>query len=150
MAKRNDAPALITSLLLTLALLLAGGWWLMRQLSDRGVWTGLPDVPTGNVTSLPTASGKDLRIAGDRLSLGGIQLLAEESDLVKARAIAQAPTPVTREGIQQALAAADFAVEGATGTVSFLPSGDRNQTMQLVVVEPGTRSGYGYDFVPVE
>jgi len=37
MAKRNDAPALITSLLLTLALLLAGGWWLMRQLSDRGV-----------------------------------------------------------------------------------------------------------------
>ncbi|MEB3357184.1 MAG: ABC transporter substrate-binding protein [Synechococcales bacterium] len=88
MAKQNDAPALIASLLLTLALLLGGGWWLMRQLGNRGVWTGLPDVPTGNVTSLPNASGTELHISGDRLSLGGIQLLAEEADPAKARAIA--------------------------------------------------------------
>jgi branched-chain amino acid transport system substrate-binding protein len=56
----------------------------------------------------------------------------------------------SREGLQQALAASDFLASGATGAIRFLPSGDRNQAMQLVVVEAGERSGYGYDFVPVE
>jgi branched-chain amino acid transport system substrate-binding protein len=56
----------------------------------------------------------------------------------------------TREGIQQTLSAPNFSVAGATGTVQFLPSGDRAQAMQLVVVEPGSRSGYGYDFVPAK
>lgn len=54
----------------------------------------------------------------------------------------------TREGIQQALANPSFAIQGATGTIRFLPSGDRNQAMQLVTVEAGNRSGYGYDFIP--
>lgn len=56
----------------------------------------------------------------------------------------------TRAGIQQTLSASGFAVEGATGTIRFLPSGDRNQAEQLVIIEPGSRSGYGYDFVPVQ
>lgn len=56
----------------------------------------------------------------------------------------------TREGIQQTLSASNFAVEGATGAIRFLPSGDRNQAEQLVIIEPGSRSGYGYDFVPVQ
>jgi branched-chain amino acid transport system substrate-binding protein len=30
---------------------------------------------------------------------------------------------------------------------SFLPSGDRNQPIQLVMVKPGKRSGYNYDFI---
>lgn len=55
----------------------------------------------------------------------------------------------TRQGIQQTLARPDFAFTGATGTVRFLASGDRNQPMQLVQIEPGRRSGYGYDFVPM-
>lgn len=55
----------------------------------------------------------------------------------------------TRTGVQQALAAGNFSTVGATGTIRFLPSGDRNQAAQLVIVEPGTRSGYGYDFTPV-
>jgi branched-chain amino acid transport system substrate-binding protein len=55
----------------------------------------------------------------------------------------------SRDGVAQALRASDFSVAGATGTVRFLPSGDRNQAMQLVIVQPGSRSGYGYDFVPV-
>lgn len=59
-------------------------------------------------------------------------------------------TNPTREGIDTALRAANFSVEGATGTVRFLPSGDRNQPMQLVEVAPGDRSGYGYDFVPAQ
>ncbi|NJO41646.1 MAG: ABC transporter substrate-binding protein [Cyanobacteria bacterium CRU_2_1] len=55
----------------------------------------------------------------------------------------------TRQGVQQALNTPGFSVAGATGTIEFLRSGDRNQPMQLVVIEPGSRSGYGYDFVPV-
>lgn len=55
----------------------------------------------------------------------------------------------TRTGIQQTLVDPSFSAAGATGTIRFLPSGDRNQPMQLVTVEPGTRSGYGYDFVPL-
>jgi branched-chain amino acid transport system substrate-binding protein len=39
-------------------------------------------------------------------------------------------------------------IEGATGVVRFLPSGDRNQAMQLVEVAPGT-SQFGYNFYPV-
>lgn len=54
----------------------------------------------------------------------------------------------SRTGIEQALRTPEFAVEGATGTVRFLPSGDRNQAAQLVEVKPGNRSGYGYDFYP--
>lgn len=55
----------------------------------------------------------------------------------------------TRAGIQQAMDNPNFSATGATGTIRFLPSGDRNQPMQLVTVETGTRSGYGYDFVPL-
>jgi branched-chain amino acid transport system substrate-binding protein len=53
-----------------------------------------------------------------------------------------------RRAVLQAIAQPGFTFQGATGTVKFLPSGDRNQPMQLVVVESGARSGYGYDFVP--
>ncbi|WP_088891893.1 ABC transporter substrate-binding protein [Leptolyngbya ohadii] len=55
----------------------------------------------------------------------------------------------TRQGVQQTLASSNFTLQGATGTVRFLSSGDRSQPMQLVTVEPGRRSGYGFDFVPV-
>ena len=54
-----------------------------------------------------------------------------------------------RQGVQQALRSSGFSAEGATSPVRFLPSGDRNQAAQIVTVESGTRSGYGYDFVPV-
>lgn len=54
-----------------------------------------------------------------------------------------------RQAVLQAIARPGFTFQGATGTVKFLPSGDRNQAMQLVKVEAGGRSGYGYDFVPV-
>lgn len=71
--------------------------------------------------------------------------MAYDATQVLTAAIQQSPT---RDGIQKALASPGFSVNGATGNVRFLPSGDRNQPMQLVVVEPGQRSGYGYDFVP--
>jgi branched-chain amino acid transport system substrate-binding protein len=55
----------------------------------------------------------------------------------------------TRQGIGEALKTTGFSAEGATGNVQFLPSGDRNQAVQLVQIQPGTRSGYGLDFVPL-
>lgn len=71
-------------------------------------------------------------------------------DAVKTFAAAMATLPtVDRQSLQQALSKPGFQAEGATRTVQFLPSGDRNQAAQLVIIEPGSRSGYGYDFVPL-
>ena len=55
----------------------------------------------------------------------------------------------SRQGIQQALMEADFTADGATETIRFLPSGDRNQAAQLVTIQSGERSSFGYDFIPV-
>lgn len=63
-------------------------------------------------------------------------------------AIANNPNP-TRESIQKTLSSPDFTAPGAAGAVRFLPSGDRNQAIQLVKIEPGSRSGFDFDFVPI-
>lgn len=55
----------------------------------------------------------------------------------------------SREGLQQVLSNPNFIAEGATSTVSFLPSGDRNLQGTLIEVQPGERSGTGYDFIPL-
>ncbi|MEB3288848.1 MAG: ABC transporter substrate-binding protein [Leptolyngbya sp.] len=54
-----------------------------------------------------------------------------------------------RTALATALGGQGFSATGSTGAVSFLPSGDRNATVQLVKVQPGTRSGTGFDFVPL-
>ncbi|NES22218.1 MAG: ABC transporter substrate-binding protein [Symploca sp. SIO3E6] len=56
----------------------------------------------------------------------------------------------TRKGIQETLVASGFSIPGAGEEIRFLPSGDRNQKVQLVTIEPGGRSSSGYDFVPVK
>ncbi|NER49089.1 MAG: ABC transporter substrate-binding protein [Symploca sp. SIO1A3] len=56
----------------------------------------------------------------------------------------------TRQGIQETLVSSGFSVPGAGEEIRFLPSGDRNQKVQLVTIKPGPRSGTGYDFFPVE
>jgi branched-chain amino acid transport system substrate-binding protein len=56
----------------------------------------------------------------------------------------------TRRELQATLADADFTFTGATGTVQFLPSGDRNLKGVLVKINSGDRSGVGYDFIPVK
>lgn len=53
-----------------------------------------------------------------------------------------------RVSLGQALAGQGFMATGTTGAISFLPSGDRNSTVLLVKVQPGSRSGTGFDFVP--
>ena len=55
----------------------------------------------------------------------------------------------TRSGVQQALFSSDFSTTGASGTIRFLASGDRNAPVQLVKIVPGSRSRTGYDFEPV-
>lgn len=55
----------------------------------------------------------------------------------------------TRTGVQQALLAPDFSAEGAAGAIRFLPSGDRNQGVQLVRIQAGSRTSFGYEFVPI-
>ena len=54
-----------------------------------------------------------------------------------------------RAGLQQVLKNPQFKAEGASSKISFLPSGDRNLTGTLIQVQPGKRSGTGFDFVPV-
>lgn len=55
----------------------------------------------------------------------------------------------TRTGVQQALLAPDFSAQGAAGNIKFLPSGDRNQTVQLVTIQSGSGTPWGYKFVPL-
>lgn len=55
-----------------------------------------------------------------------------------------------REKIQQALANPEFLAPGATTEISFLPSGDRNLRGTLIKIQPGKKSGTGYDFVPLD
>lgn len=54
----------------------------------------------------------------------------------------------TRSGVQQALSTAGFSTSGASGTVRFLPSGDRDATVQLVKVT-ASNGARPYDFVPI-
>ncbi len=60
------------------------------------------------------------------------------------------PSNPTREAVQAALKQPNFAATGASRSVSFLPSGDRNAPVQLVKMIEGSRSTHGYDFVPIQ
>ncbi len=72
--------------------------------------------------------------------------MAYDAVMAFAKAIKEKPT---RQGIQQALSNPSFSANGASSTIRFLPSGDRNQPVQLVMIKSGKISGYGYDYVPI-
>ena len=55
----------------------------------------------------------------------------------------------TRVGVQQALTALSFTANGASGTVKFLPSGDRITNVELVHLISDPNAKYGYNFVPM-
>ena len=57
---------------------------------------------------------------------------------------------ISREQLQKSLASPGFSVQGATGNIKFVPSGDRQGTAELVKIEPGNKSGTGYDFVALK
>jgi branched-chain amino acid transport system substrate-binding protein len=58
----------------------------------------------------------------------------------------------TREEIQDVLSSSNFSAPGVVQPVEFLPSGDRDGRLMMVEVQPAnpSRSGTGYDFVPVK
>ncbi|MGB3297767.1 MAG: ABC transporter substrate-binding protein, partial [Phormidesmis sp.] len=74
-------------------------------------------------------------------------VMAYDATEAFAAAIAQDPT---REGVEAALSASGFSAQGATNTVSFFPSGDRNQPSQLVTIVPGKAAGADYTYEPVQ
>jgi branched-chain amino acid transport system substrate-binding protein len=55
-----------------------------------------------------------------------------------------------RETLQKALSNSGFSFLGATGEIRFLASGDRKGSAILVKVQPGKKSGTGFDFVPID
>lgn len=63
-------------------------------------------------------------------------------------ALGQTPNP-TRVSLQATLSNPNFSASGASQSIQFLPSGDRNQAVQMVEITKGDRSGFGYDYVPI-
>lgn len=57
-----------------------------------------------------------------------------------------------RFSLQQILRSSDFFVTGVSGEFRFLQSGDASTTVQLVEIkaDDNSRSGIGYDFVPIQ
>lgn len=73
--------------------------------------------------------------------------------LRSARSTASVTPQMGAEGrtkLNSALTGSGFSANGTTGVISFLPSGDRNSKVLLVRVQPGNRSGAGFDFVPIQ
>jgi ABC-type branched-subunit amino acid transport system substrate-binding protein len=57
---------------------------------------------------------------------------------------------IRRLQLQQTLKSPDFQATGATGVISFAPTGDRKEPIgTLVKVVPSKCSVYGYAFVPL-
>lgn len=71
--------------------------------------------------------------------------LAYDASLALITGLKQTPNP-TRQSLQEALSNPDFSFQGASGSVRFLPSGDRNQAIQLVTVKASNGSEFGYQF----
>jgi branched-chain amino acid transport system substrate-binding protein len=59
-------------------------------------------------------------------------------------------TAQDRQQLQKVLIGSTFSVKGATGTVEFLPTGDRNKPGTLMKIVPGKKSGTGYDFASLK
>jgi branched-chain amino acid transport system substrate-binding protein len=55
-----------------------------------------------------------------------------------------------RKQLQKVLMGSTFSVKGATGTLTFLPTGDRNKLGTLMKILPGKLSGTGYDFTSLK
>ncbi|MEM6254007.1 MAG: ABC transporter substrate-binding protein [Cyanobacteria bacterium P01_D01_bin.156] len=70
-------------------------------------------------------------------------------DAIAALSLALQEDP-SREGVRNIMHETNFSAQGATGDVYFLPSGDRNQASQLVEIQSGNRSGFGFDFIPIQ
>jgi branched-chain amino acid transport system substrate-binding protein len=96
------------------------------------------------------ASGSSFSVNAKKLwgSSGGWRTaMAYDATLV---AISGLKSGQSREQVQKALSNSGFSLNGATGPIQFLPSGDRLMKVTLVKVQPGKESGTGYDFAPLK
>lgn len=59
-------------------------------------------------------------------------------------------TAKDRKQLQKVLIGSTFSVKGVTGTIEFLPTGDRNKPGTLMKIIPGKNSGTGYDFASLQ
>lgn len=107
----------------------------------------------GMVLSSPWYSGGD---SNSDFQARAIALWGEEVEWRAALAydatqalIAAMEQNLTRVGIQEALIKFGFSANGASGTVNFLPSGDRLADVELVQLVASPNDRYGYEFVPL-
>ncbi|WP_404788738.1 ABC transporter substrate-binding protein [Altericista sp. CCNU0014] len=99
-----------------------------------------------------SSEGKNISFSGDAKKLwggSGSWRTAMAYDATKAIATGL-NAGLRRDQLQKTLSGERFAVNGATGAVRFLPSGDRKGNGLLVKVLPGKVSGAGYDFVSLK
>lgn len=98
------------------------------------------------------SSAKGTAYAKEALQLwGGLGNWRTAMAYDSAKSIGEAlATASSRQELQRRLSNPGFLVRGATGTIQFLPTGDRNQKGTLVKILPGKRSGVGYDFVALK
>jgi branched-chain amino acid transport system substrate-binding protein len=129
---------------------------------------GGDDVYTPKTLEIAGEKGRDLVVAVPwHILASGLESFAQRSrklwagdvnwrtatayDATQALGVALQKTQ-NRAGVQKALRSPNFASSGASQTVSFMPSGDRNAPVQLVKVVENDRStngGYGYSFTPI-
>jgi branched-chain amino acid transport system substrate-binding protein len=57
---------------------------------------------------------------------------------------------LSRQGLQKAISSPNFYSTGATGTIEFLPSGDRNSASIIIAIKPDSKSSTGYKFAIVK
>jgi branched-chain amino acid transport system substrate-binding protein len=117
---------------------------LQQGLEDaNGIVLSVPWHPVANANNLFTQEAKTMWNG----SVGWRTAMAY--DATKA-IVMGLESKTTRQQVQATLTNNNFTFSGATGTVEFLPSGDRNLKGVLVRVESGQLSGIGYDFVPLK
>lgn len=130
-------------------------------LGDMGTMYSKTTLEVGGASAVGMVMAVAWHIEGDRTSeftkrsrglwkadVGWVTAMAYDATMAAIAAIERSPT---RQGIQEVLSASDFVAQGAAGEIRFLSSGVRNMPVQLVKVNRvnPSRSGTGYDFVPM-
>ena len=98
----------------------------------------------------PSQKANDFMQDARKLWGGGVNwrtAMAYDATQTVSEAIASNPE---REEIQQTLSNPAFSAKGASSSVNFLPSGDRNLRGTIVKIQPGNKSGTGFDFVALD
>jgi branched-chain amino acid transport system substrate-binding protein len=131
-------------------------------LGDMGTMYNKTTLEVGGSSAVGMVMAVAWHIEGDRKSdftkrsrklwkadVGWVTAMTYDAAMAAISAIDRSPT---RQGIQEVLSASDFVAKGAAGEIRFLPSGVRNMSVQLVKVSRAnpSRSGTGYDFVPMK